>query len=96
MFGFSLAEVAVILTVALIALGPDKLPQVARSLAKVYGRLIRLKAEFAKAVEENVSPLDPAKWTDDLPEPGRPGSDVPAPGELTKAQSPTKDDPGLP
>ncbi|MDR2302348.1 MAG: twin-arginine translocase TatA/TatE family subunit, partial [Deltaproteobacteria bacterium] len=65
MFGFSLAEVAVILTVALIVLGPDKLPKVARTLAKVYGHLGRFKAEFTKTIEENMVPLDTSKWPED-------------------------------
>ncbi|MDR2387458.1 MAG: twin-arginine translocase TatA/TatE family subunit [Deltaproteobacteria bacterium] len=65
MFGFSLAEVVVILTVALIVLGPDQLPKVARSLAKVYGHLARFKAEFTKTIEETMVPLDTSKWPED-------------------------------
>jgi sec-independent protein translocase protein TatB len=56
MFGLSLAEVAVVAVVALIVLGPDKLPAVMRGLAKGYRQLARLRTEFSKAVEENLGP----------------------------------------
>jgi sec-independent protein translocase protein TatB len=62
MFGLSLAELAVILTVALVVLGPDKLPEVVRFLGRAYGQLLKFKAEFTKTVEENIAPLDPTKW----------------------------------
>lgn len=45
MFGIGLSEFIVIIIVALIAIGPDKLPQLARTLGKAY-------TEFRKAGEE--------------------------------------------
>ena len=45
MFGIGLSEFIVIVIVALIAIGPDKLPQLARTLGKAL-------AEFKKAGEE--------------------------------------------
>jgi TatA/E family protein of Tat protein translocase len=86
MFGLSLAEVAVILTVALIVFGPDKLPGLARSLAKAYGRLLKLKAEFAKAVEDNVAPLDPAEWPLEPPPGPKPPAGAP-PGDHDDGQA---------
>lgn len=45
MFGISISELILILLVALVVLGPDKLPKVARSLAKLFG-------EFRKHSED--------------------------------------------
>jgi Tat protein translocase TatB subunit len=45
MFGIGISELIIIMIVALIAIGPDKLPQLARTLGKVY-------SEFKKAGEE--------------------------------------------
>ena len=56
MFGFSLAEAGVIAVVALIVLGPDKLPAVMRGVAKLYRQLGKLRTEFSKAVEEGLGP----------------------------------------
>jgi sec-independent protein translocase protein TatB len=61
-----MAEVMVIAVVALIFLGPDKLPSVIRSIAKAYGFLIRLKTDISKAVEENLAPLEKDKLTQEF------------------------------
>jgi sec-independent protein translocase protein TatB len=39
MFGIGLPEMIVIMAVALIVVGPDKLPELARSLAKGIGEI---------------------------------------------------------
>jgi Sec-independent protein translocase protein TatA len=59
MFGLSLAELAVILTVALIVLGPGKLPEVARHLAKAYGHLLKLNAEFTRTLDDSITLREP-------------------------------------
>jgi Sec-independent protein translocase protein TatA len=51
-----MAEAAVIAVVALVFLGPDKLPAVMRTLAKAYKQLARLRTEFSRAVEEGLGP----------------------------------------
>jgi Sec-independent protein translocase protein TatA len=51
-----MAEAAVIAVVALLFLGPEKLPTVMRGLAKVYRQLSRLRTEFSKAVEDGLGP----------------------------------------
>lgn len=45
MFGIGIGEIALIFIVALLVLGPDKLPQVANTVAKLF-------REFHKAKEE--------------------------------------------
>ena len=51
MFGIGLPEMIVILAVALIVVGPDKLPELARSLAKGIGELKKTMNQ----VKENLS-----------------------------------------
>lgn len=58
MFDFSFAELMVIMLVALVAIGPERLPRVARTLGHLWGRAQRyangIKAEIERdmAVEE--------------------------------------------
>lgn len=41
MFDFSLAELVIIMLVALVVIGPERLPKVARTLGHLYGRAQR-------------------------------------------------------
>ncbi len=58
MFDFSFAELMVVMVVALIVIGPERLPKVARTLGHLYGRAQRyvngVKADIERdmAVEE--------------------------------------------
>jgi sec-independent protein translocase protein TatB len=66
MFGFSLSEAAVVAVVALVVLGPDKLPKVVRAMARGYAYLGRLRTEFNKIVAENLKPLADEELKSDL------------------------------
>ena len=54
MFGISLPELLIILTIALIVFGPEKLPEVARNLGDMMGKLKRtsdgLRREFYNSI----------------------------------------------
>jgi sec-independent protein translocase protein TatB len=58
MFDFSLAELMVVMVVALIVIGPERLPKVARTLGHLYGRAQRyvngVKSDIARdmAIDE--------------------------------------------
>lgn len=58
MFDFSFSELMVVLVVALIVIGPERLPKVARTLGHLYGRAQRyvngVKADISRdmAIEE--------------------------------------------
>lgn len=58
MFDFSLAELIVVMVVALVVIGPERLPKVARTLGHLYGRAQRyvngVKADIARdmAIDE--------------------------------------------
>lgn len=58
MFDFSLSELMVVMVVALVVIGPERLPKVARTLGHLYGRAQRyingVKADISRdmAMEE--------------------------------------------
>jgi Tat protein translocase TatB subunit len=51
MFGIGFTELLLVLVVALLVLGPDKLPEVARSMAKAYNELRRTGHDLKRTVE---------------------------------------------
>lgn len=56
MFGIGLSELIVIIIVALIFIGPDKLPQLARTLGKAFSEFRRAGEEVKKSFNEAASP----------------------------------------
>lgn len=51
MFGIGSTELVVILVVALIILGPSKLPEIARSLGKALGEFRRVSTDVKRTIE---------------------------------------------
>lgn len=58
MFGIGLPELIVIMAVGLIVVGPDKLPDLAKSLAKGIGELKRAAGNFKESMEEETKEAD--------------------------------------
>ena len=58
MFGIGLPELVVILAVALIVLGPQRLPEVARMLGRAYGQLRRASDEFQNTIRQDLAALE--------------------------------------
>jgi Tat protein translocase TatB subunit len=56
MFGIGLSEFIVIVIVALIAIGPDKLPQLARTLGKAFSEFKKAGEEVKKSFNEAARP----------------------------------------
>lgn len=74
MFGIGMTELLVILTIALIVIGPKKLPELARSLGKGLAEFRRasseMRREFLEVADE--TRIDPPKKTADA-KPEKPG-----------------------
>ena len=51
MFGIGSTELLVILVVALIILGPSKLPEIAKSLGKALGEFRRVSTDVKRTIE---------------------------------------------
>ncbi len=58
MFGIGFTELLLVLVVALLVLGPDKLPEVARTMAKAYNELRRTGLDLKRTVEGTVKGVD--------------------------------------
>ncbi|AJE04739.1 TatA/E family twin arginine-targeting protein translocase [Geobacter pickeringii] len=58
MFGIGMPELIVILVIALIVLGPQKLPDIARSLGKGLAEFKRASDDFQRNLSEEVRNLD--------------------------------------
>ena len=62
MFGVGPGELIVIILVALVVLGPEKLPAAARVLGRLTGEMRRLSTEFQRTLHEDAAPApDPAR-----------------------------------
>lgn len=59
MFGLGFGEIAVILVIALIVLGPNKLPELARSLGKGLREFRKATEDFKSTIQDEAYRPDP-------------------------------------
>ena len=87
-------EILVVLAVALIVLGPKRLPEAGRQVGRALGEVRRwsesMQAEVKAVLEDDVEAPPPAPWVSPLPQPDDNGADprleerpddVPSPGD---------------
>ena len=58
MFGIGLPELLLILVLGLLVLGPQRLPEVARTVGRLYGQLRRASEEFQRTIRQDLEALD--------------------------------------
>ena len=92
MLGMGWVEIFVIVVVALLAVGPDKLPEVARGVAKTLRKAQRIMADIRDSI--NLEELDAQMREDPASRPG-PAHPHDRPGSLPGIGSkPVEDDEG--
>ena len=89
------AEILVVLVVALIVLGPNRLPEAARSMGKALAELRRVTAGVQSEVRDAFTEPPPTypkppPATPDLPGTAVPGASVPAAGTTAAADAPLR------
>ena len=65
MFGIGLPELLIIAALALILIGPKKLPEIAKSLGKTLGELRKATDDVKESIFEEIRPIKdemPNKW----------------------------------
>ena len=70
MFGIGLPELLLILALALIVLGPDKLPQLAKQMARYIGKLKRASEELKSQLDIESLEKDIKQGTENRSESG--------------------------
>ena len=89
MFGIGMPELLVILVVALIVLGPKRLPEIARSLGKGMAEFRRASTEFQRTLSasmEETPPAPPPRAAAQVP----PATTPVTPAETTESPTPAK------
>ena len=58
MFGIGLPELVLIGVLGLLVLGPQRLPEVARTVGRLYGQLRRASEDFQRTIRQDLEVLD--------------------------------------
>jgi TatA/E family protein of Tat protein translocase len=66
MFGMGMPEILLILAIALIVIGPKKLPDLAKSMGKAFGEFKRATSDFKQAIDVDNDIRTVKKTFDDI------------------------------
>ncbi len=93
MFGIGSTELIVILIVALIVIGPAKLPEMAKSLGKALGEFRRVSTDVKRTIEMEAEQADQKARTEQAKKELFPETDASqaAPAAAQKEAAPVKD-----
>jgi sec-independent protein translocase protein TatA len=58
MFGIGLPELLLIMVLALLVLGPQRLPEVARMVGRAYAQLRRASEEFQNTIRQDIAAIE--------------------------------------
>lgn len=89
MFGIGSTELIVILIVALIVIGPAKLPEMAKSLGKALGEFRRVSSDVKRTIEMEAEQADQKTRTQQAKKelfPEKAATPDPAPAAETKSE----------
>lgn len=86
MFGIGLPELILIMGVALIVVGPDKLPDLARSLAKGVLELKKAAGALKESIDQEMKEVEEDPWRQNLDQ-----GQLPAPDAVSEGDSPRPD-----
>lgn len=98
MFGIGSTELIVILIVALIVIGPAKLPEMAKSLGKALGEFRRVSTDVKRTIEMEAEQADQKARTEQAKKELFPETDASqaAPAAAQKDAAPVKDQAEVP
>ncbi len=84
MFGIGMQELLIVLVIALIILGPKKLPEMARTLGRAFAELQRATQDLRSSVNFDDATDDPDPYEEPEEEPAEDDL-APAPGDPNEA-----------
>src|SRR5579862_569528 len=80
MFGIDFSEILVIFGIALVVLGPEKLPKLAQTIGRWVGRARAMARQFREQLEQEADQLQrAADLKSHMKPPSRPAESAPAP-----------------
>ena len=88
MFGIGMQEILLILVIALVVIGPKKLPEVAKALGKGYGEFRRAFEEMRNSINVDLRTEEERERLRQLQERARPPRETPSPEPLAEPSVP--------
>lgn len=87
MFNIGFPELLLILAVALLVVGPSKLPELARSIGKAFGQFKRMADDVRDTIDQEVAVEEKKEEIEENKEEKK---EIPPQGEESKSHEPPK------